>query len=69
MRRTVLRAIECAEYEASSTPGVSVAGNILKDEQLSPEMRGRYADTSQSGAVTCVRSRTDAGHHYDETMQ
>jgi hypothetical protein len=35
MRRTVLRAIECAEYDASSTPGVFVAGNILKDEQLS----------------------------------
>jgi thioredoxin reductase len=28
-------AIECGEYEASSTPGVFVAGNILKDVQLS----------------------------------
>lgn len=28
-------AIECGEYEASSTPGVFVAGNILQDVQLS----------------------------------
>jgi thioredoxin reductase len=28
-------AIECGRYEASSTPGVFVAGNILKDVQLS----------------------------------
>jgi thioredoxin reductase len=28
-------AIQCGDYEASSTPGVFVAGNILKDVQLS----------------------------------
>jgi thioredoxin reductase len=42
-RMTRSGAIHCGEYEASSTPGVFVAGNILKDVQLSIVAAGEGA--------------------------
>jgi thioredoxin reductase len=36
-------AIDCGEYEASSTPGVFAAGNVLKDVQLSIVAAGEGA--------------------------